>query len=331
MQSKADVVIVQKQTALERYTRRPLNVDFLEYLERDGQSLEALKNAHNAHTNCRIALTQVLADLGLTFEIFNLDELCESSQTFFHPIDSQSGIQPSKGLVISLGGDGTLLHASHYVGGDITLLGINSCPEHSVGHLCAGREETMKSQLEDFVHHKLLNIQVRRLSVKTSSHVQLPLALNDILFCNRHPAATSRYHLTHKSNDQILLSEKQLSSGVWVSTPAGSTAAISSYGLDPLPLESSSFLCAVREHYHIPGSPRGLSRFQAEGSSDEIIIFSRMRQGLVCVDGPDSTTYLGFGETVHISSPLAGLLNLVTPQQANSESLFLPTEAFAQI
>src|SRR5215470_17894056 len=39
-------------------------------------------------------------------------------------------------LVISVGGDGTLLGASHYVRGGM-IIGVNSAPGDSVGHFCA--------------------------------------------------------------------------------------------------------------------------------------------------------------------------------------------------
>src|SRR5262245_45108341 len=48
-------------------------------------------------------------------------------------------------LVVTVGGDGTLLNASHYVD-SVPILAINSAPSHSVGFFCgAARGEAMKA------------------------------------------------------------------------------------------------------------------------------------------------------------------------------------------
>lgn len=326
MTSTPDVFIVQKQTALERYTKRPLNIDFFEYLEKAGQSLEDLVQAHDAHAASRTRLCAALTHLGLSHELYNLDELESSPIAFFDPDCPLSGFQPKRGLVLALGGDGTLLHASHYVGGGVALAGINSCPSHSVGHLCSIRPDTIETSLE-FANSGLFSTRtVRRLKTATSRAHRLPLGLNDVLFCNRHPAATSRYQLTisgldkapvgaatdrPESDDQDSRSEKQLSSGLWVAAPAGSTAAISSYGLPRLPLESASFLAAVREPYTPAGEVMRFPQLVLQGDSEELRIFCRMRQGMICVDGPDSSALIGFGESLHISLPADAQLRLV--------------------
>ncbi|MBX9703603.1 MAG: hypothetical protein K2X39_05570 [Silvanigrellaceae bacterium] len=54
-----------------------------------------------------------------------------------------------------------------------------------------------------------------------------------------------------------------------------------------------------------------LKKFSFDGDKKELFIFSRMRQGLACVDGPDFCTELGFGETLHISMPQECSLNLI--------------------
>ncbi len=309
---KTDIAIVQKQTALERYTRRALNIDFLEYLEKAGQSLDSLVASHDAHMRARELLLQLLAERNLSHTLFNLDELQESGLKF-HDEDFpyETGIIPKQKLVLSLGGDGTLLHASHYVGGDVNLLGLNSCPGHSVGHLCRAIPATFSKALDSFFKKKMRVQEVRRLKVVTSQGHSLPLGLNDLLLCNRHPAATSRYQLSVTSSRNAE-SEKQLSSGIWISAPAGSTAAISSYGLPRLELNSQQYLLAVREPYVALGASLRLEKRVLDGRHDALTLFCRMRQGMVCVDGPDASALLGFGESVRISLPDSSRLNLVT-------------------
>ena len=125
--NNADVVIIQKQTALERYK---------EYVTDTG--------AHNSHVESRKILLDCLDKLKMKYVLLNLDELKENQLSFFAENSTHTGIIPKQKIVISLGGDGTLLHASHHVGGDVKLLGINSCPQNSVGHLLLSDVENVK-------------------------------------------------------------------------------------------------------------------------------------------------------------------------------------------
>ena len=313
MQSEVDVYIIQKQTTLERYTQRNLNVDFFDYLERDRQTPAPLQQAHKEHLKSRKILTKCLEKHSLSYKIFNLDEITQNNICYFNDKCPNSGLKPKKNLVISLGGDGTLLHASHHVGGDVCLLGINSCPEHSVGHMCPIIPKYIEKAIECFVNKEFTASSIRRLKLEASRKQILPLALNDVLLCNRHPAATSRYQISICSLDknQEIQSEKQLSSGLWISTSAGSTAAISSYGFEKSEINSPNIHVAVREPYTPRNETLNLQRFNLDGNKNSLLFFSRMRQGLVCVDGPDSCGYLGFGDTVYVSLPKECSIKLI--------------------
>lgn len=328
----ADVIVVQKQTALERYTRRALNVDFLEYVEQGGGSLEDLKVAHDEHTETREVVLQALAARGLSTVVWNLDELSASGTPFFLPASggfgrstATEGLVPRKRLVVSLGGDGTLLHASHHVGGDVRVLGVNSCPAHSVGALCAAKRESFARMLDDVLSGATKALSTRRLLVETSENHRLPLALNDVLLCNQHPAATSRYQISvvpeaDENGCVPLRTEAQLSSGLWIAAPAGGSAVIRGYGMPVHPLGSRTFQIAVREPYFASGvSPSQpppqytIDRLELDGDRESLALFCRMRAGLVCVDGPDNGVRLGFGARVRLSLGESTALLLVPP------------------
>lgn len=294
MKTEVDVYVIQKQTALERYG----NVNF-----------DKIKNAHDEHTKSRDTLLEALSKLKLTSKIFHLDDLKKNKIPFYNEKKPTSGLQPKKKLVISLGGDGTLLHASHHVGGDVRLLGINSSPEYSVGHMCFVKRNDILHTLERVLDNQNGTKWVQRLRVEClieGSSSSLPLALNDVLLCNKHPAATSRYRLSvqHASKDKSFeQSEHQVSSGVWVATAGGSTAAVSSYGFAPVPITSHDIFVATREPYTPHGERLKMSKFSIDGREKSLSFFSQMRQGLVCVDGPDFCKQIGFDEVVDISSP----------------------------
>ena len=318
-----EVVIVEKKTNLERYTEQPLNVDFFDYVESESESFSRMHKAHKEHVRSREILLKTCDDLKLNYTVFKIEDLMtegnrrQSKLSFFRPDSPNSGFHPEKKLVISLGGDGTLLHASHFCGLSSILLGINSCPEFSTGHLCSIGAKSVKLALLKFLEGKLETQKVSRLYVSSDKNLKIPLALNDILFCNKHPAASSRYKLSlySKKNGSLLKSQEQLSSGVWISSPAGRTASASLYGHNEFEYGSSKILVSVRELYSYRKSPKqslkALDVFHVDDEKTKLVLFSEMRQGLICVDGHDYCSSIGFGEELEISSPKNCQLSLV--------------------
>ncbi len=144
-------------------------------------------------------------------------------------------------LVISIGGDGTLLAASQWVTGAL-VLGVNSAPQASIGHLALARRETFAGILERIADGTLQPVPVTRLAVELEGYPGLRPALNDVLLTHASPAATSRYRLTLKD-----YSEEHRSSGLWISTATGSTAGIRSAGGRPMPLRSRRLQFRARE------------------------------------------------------------------------------------
>jgi NAD+ kinase len=294
-----DIFVVQKQTALERYSLRPTHVDFLEYAKRDNKNYQSLLKAHRIHTQCREHFLKLLDSLGLSYKLLNLDELHNTEYEFWSPENGHQ-INPNLSLVVSLGGDGTLLHASHFSGGQLQLIGINSCPEHSVGYLCALDEENMRTWFPKALDGSWLAQKIKRIQTKSSSGQLFPLALNDVFFCHQHPAATSRYDIVVKTKNSIT-QESHLSSGCWISTAAGSSAAIKGYGLPQFPATHDSMLFAVRELYNPHEAGHTLTKGVLT-EEDTISIFSKMRQALACVDGPDNSGLLSFGDSIELST-----------------------------
>ncbi len=317
-----DVVIIQKQTALERYSRMPAAHHFQDYLEHDEHHQARLTQAHHSHIQSRERLLETLEKAHLSYQIMNIDELLDARIPYFSP-GERGGLQPGAGLVLALGGDGTLLHASHYCGDSVALAGINSCPELSVGHLCAIQPDNIASIPTLLLSSKQEKHErfalVPRLKLSGNAPIALPLALNDILFCHKHPAVMSRYQISMipTATPERAVSERHHSSGVWVSTPAGSTAAIRSYGLSVPPLSAERFLFAVREPYPRPGRSYSLCSHELDGADYQLEFQCRMRQGMVWVDGPDACAELGFGDTLEVSLPREGKLKLVTSCQTD--------------
>ena len=190
-------------------------------------------------------------------------------------------------LVVTVGGDGTLLQTSQWVTGGM-ILGVNSAPRSSVGHLALARREDFSQIFGRIARGELQPIPVTRLAVDLDGKPLLP-ALNDVLLTHASPAATSRYRLTLGD-----YSEEHRSSGLWISTATGSTAGIRSAGGRPMPLRSHRLQFRARELYREAGGPANLaSGYLPPGS--ELAVESAMEQGFLFLDGSRRATPFPFG------------------------------------
>src|SRR5262245_53774881 len=95
-------------------------------------------------------------------------------------------------LVVSVGGDGTLLRAAHYVR-DGAVIGVNSAPGDSVGHFCTANRENFAERLDAILALKWRPVELARLQVTLDGKTLAELALNDVLIAHYCPAATTRY------------------------------------------------------------------------------------------------------------------------------------------
>jgi NAD+ kinase len=111
------VLVFQKNTARRRVVGGPARKDG----EGEDPLALSLKRSRQTHLRAIETLQVVLDRLGISARFVWLTDRVDST-----------GFD----LVIALGGDGTVLHASHQIG-PTPMLAINSAPEHSVGYLTA--------------------------------------------------------------------------------------------------------------------------------------------------------------------------------------------------
>lgn len=233
---------------------------------------------------------------GNSLHLATLDELYVLLKDFGISFDMQIGAQlKSVGnvdLVITVGGDGTVLAASHFVE-DIPILGIKSFGRQSVGYFCAATRKTMKKYVRDLVEHKRRPIKLHRLKTTINGQKVAELALNDVLFTNAMPAATSKYKITVGSR-----SEEQKSSGVWVSTAAGSTAAIRAAGGKILHLTSDKIEYLVREPYVFSKRYHLVNEVLSSNASVKIV--SSIPRGTIYIDGGASQYPVPTGSVITV-------------------------------
>ncbi|XP_022735383.1 NADH kinase isoform X2 [Durio zibethinus] len=203
-------------------------------------------------------------------------------------------------LVVTVGGDGTLLQASHFMDDSIPVLGVNSDPTQA--------EEV----LDSFLEGQTVPSKLSRMSISVNSKSLSTYALNDILIAHPCPATVSRFSLRIERDDQTCLSLVNCrSSGLRVSTAAGSTAAMLSAGGFAMPMLSRDLQYMVRE----PISPGAAISSLMHGlikSDQSMNVTWFSKEGLIYVDGSHVFYTIQNGDSIEISSK-APVLQVVFP------------------
>ena len=247
-------------------------------LARTGRRLTAqVEDAAREQERTLATLLEALARHGIAPTMVSVDGL-----------DSQAGRALGRArFVVCVGGDGTLLAASHWVKG-AALLGVNSAPRSSVGYLTFTRRASLGRDLERIAKGTLLPTPVARIEVELEGRL-LPPALNDVLIAHEQPAATSRYRLRLGRR-----TEEHRSSGLWVATATGSTAGIRSAGGQPMPLAARRLQFRARELYRARSRGASLESGFVE-ERQELVVESAMEAGWLFVDGARMAVRFPFG------------------------------------
>ena len=147
-------------------------------------------------------------------------------------------------FVISIGGDGTALSASHYLE-DKPLLAVNSKPGKSEGVLTVINIGDLDEKLKEIKKKGFELEELERMKVSVNGKDLGMLVLNDVFIANEKAYLISRYKLKIDGQE-----EEQKSSGLIFSTGTGSTAWFRSAGGKPFSAQSKHIKMIVREPYH---------------------------------------------------------------------------------
>jgi NAD+ kinase len=203
-------------------------------------------------------------------------------------------------LLISVGGDGTFLELARYTK-DLPLLGVNSDPARSTAFFCGADRQTILSCLQALQAGTLPEARLARLAVQLNGKGLPYDALNDLLIAHANPAAVTTYTLHVEGQE-----EQQKSSGIWISTAAGSTAGIRSAGGRIMPLRSRKLQYLVREPYAGGGQRYQLLKGQLNASTS-LRITSKMRRGRIFMDGPHLRFIFGLGDELQVNTSASPL------------------------
>ncbi|XP_010924699.1 probable NADH kinase [Elaeis guineensis] len=231
-------------------------------------------------------------------------------------------------LVVTVGGDGTLLQASHFLDDSIPVLGVNSDPtqveevdkfsdefdaRRSTGYLCAATAKSFEQVLDEILEGHKHPSELTRISVNLNGNLMPTSALNDILVAHPCPATVSRFSFrvrSHSIKDSNLVNCR--SSGLRISTAAGSTAAMLSAGGFPMPINTQDLQYMVRE----PISSRAADPPLMHGliRPDELMhVVWYCQEGVIYVDGSHVFYSIQHGDTIEISRE-APVLKVYLPE-----------------
>ncbi len=198
-------------------------------------------------------------------------------------------------LVVTVGGDGTVFTANA-LDVPVPYLTVNSDPESSIGHFARARADTVGALVARWRTGGAKLEEVPRLSVRVGTNTWQ--VLNDCLFSSHNPAAMTRYLLECDGRR-----EHQRSSGVWVATAAGSTAAIHSAGAEPVPPHLPALLFRVREPFQ-PSRDQEVASILADSQlPPRGLRLTPAVPGIsLYIDGPNITVPLPAGITAEFSA-----------------------------
>ena len=271
------VVLVVKRSAWRLHVEERQDPRLAALVARDDATVVPLRASHEAHERTVREVEEALAAVGA--EVLGTRLAGESFD--------DAGLD----LVVTVGGDGTMLSASHYVD-DVPVLAINSAPSHSVGFFCGAKSGEALEAIRAALGGRLRRAVLARMAVTLNDALVSGRVLNDALYCHASPAATSRY--LARLDD---VEEQQKSSGFWIGPAAGSTAAQRSAGGRVLPLISKQLQLVVREPYTPHGESYRL-RHALIPPGETLVVRSKMRDARIFIDGPDTVVDIGYGDTV---------------------------------
>lgn len=275
--SRPRVALLVKRTAWQVFVKERSDDRLRGLLKRGDPTVARLRSTHDAHLETIEEVSAALAKLGAA-----ITEIPDK------PRDLRSSRYD---LVLTVGGDGTLLRASHFVV-DVPVLGLNSAPGSSVGFFCGASRGHALEAIGRALEGRLPSATLARMRVTRNGKTVAKRVLNDALYCHASPAATSRYIL-----ELGRVVEEHKSSGFWIGPAAGSTAAQRSAGGHILPLTSQDLQLVVREPY-TPLGERYRLRVDLVKPHQSLKVRSKMREGVMFFDGPEEAVRFEFGDVV---------------------------------
>ncbi len=286
---KPRVLVVYKKDAYQQYLQEQQDPHLLRLLDRRHPDVSDMQRAHRIHERAIEAVVHALRQLPVEVELAYRATL---------------KVTKRYDIVVSVGGDGTFLQAARTIH-RTPILGVNSDPARSEAVFCAATHRSFPRLMRQALEGRLPELKLFRLAGTLNGQPLPHRALNDVLIVHDDPATMSRYrlHIARRG-------EAQKSSGLWVSTAAGSSSAVMAAGGVRLPWSTRRFQYRPRELY------RGrLSRYRLTGGvlppSARVRVTWLMRRGSAFIDGPHVKIPLQFADELVLRLSLSDPLRVL--------------------
>jgi len=196
-------------------------------------------------------------------------------------------------LVIIVGGDGTFLDAARYIKG-IPMIGINPFPDSSEGFYTIKKYQRFEYILNNIFSGTENELVIQRLDIILNGKSITYPVLNDILISHKVPALMTRFIMKYQAKEYYFKC-----SGVWVSTPSGSTGANKSAGGKMIELDAQQFQFVVREPYTGTLTKEQISNGILD-KTEFLTITSKMDNGKIFLDGALTNYNVHFDDEIQI-------------------------------
>ena len=186
----------------------------------------------------------------------------------------------NKNLIITIGGDGTFLSASHFVENQL-IIGVNDNPNRSEGFLTSININELKSKIIKILQKKFFVKEYQRAKIEICKEKQCPLtelALNEVYIGNKNPHHPSRYILKNNNKEEI-----QMSSGVLITTGTGSTAWYKAMGGWPFNKSKKQLRFRIREPFSGRLHKTKIKKGKIKNNK-QISITCKMNHGIIAID-----------------------------------------------
>eukprot|EP00850_Spirogloea_muscicola_P003998 SM000016S01986 [mRNA] locus=s16:1007497:1013773:- [translate_table: standard] len=306
------LLMVAKRSAYAMYVEHHNDSRLRALLAAEHQSVHNMLDKHRQHEATIVACQRLFTRMGLQWTAVQRHQL-------------RGPIHDSVDLVVTIGGDGTLLEAGHHICRQLPILGVNSDPtspteveemmnkfdaRRSTGHLCAASKANMEQVMVDIIGGRMEPMVVARMQTVIESQGACPPALNDVLLAHPNPAAVSRFSMRiHQRQDGQAMSPlvHSRSSGLRLCTAVGSTAAMHSAGGYIMEPSSQDLQYKVREPIAPPAAHVG----HLHGllvPKEELRVSWGCRQGKLYIDGSHCCSEVWLGASITFSAAAPPLL-----------------------
>jgi NAD+ kinase len=287
------VLVVFKKSTLQLQALEYKEPRFLKLLDEGHASVSRVKGAHEQHVTTLQTVETELRRRSINYEALHRADLRE--------------LEPDYDLIITVGGDGTFLDASHKLR-QTPILGVNSAPGTSFGHFSLAKNDNFGEIIDRILTDDLKLSQILRLELAVNGKRLPELVLNEVLVAHSNPAGTGRYIIRIGCKE-----EDQRSSGIWIGTPAGSTGSIKSAGGEIMDITASEYQYVVREPWESPGQNYMFLKGKLT-RTQTMLFFSKMRTGALYIDGQHIEYPFPLGEELTVEASSCDLLAFVNPR-----------------